>query len=403
MTGFAKPPDRTIAVVAIVAWITALLAVSGRVLVTPQRNSVYTIYAAAAQRWLAGESLGTIGTGHGDPYRYGPSFIPIILPFAVLPDCLGGVLWRIGCAGLLLIACGWFFRAVQRKYSVDRGAISWFWLVLLPLSLGNINNGQANVLLAALIAATAAAVLDERWNVAALCAALCCVIKLYPLVLAAMLVVLFTRRFTGRFLLATAGLLLLPYAMQSSAYVTQQYIDWMHSLTLPDCRRDALVIHARRDLRLVLRLIDPGLAGNLCNALSAGLAALVACLCLAYRSQRNRGDHISRLLFLGVCWMLLCGPATESATYILLAPFLLWRLADLFSRPAAPMTWTIVLTAVGGMIVYNAACWFPSGRSLIFALQPIATLALFLEGACGLLMPGLGITWSGIMFPSQSR
>lgn len=371
----------------IAVWTIAVLAVFTRAFLAPQRNSVYAIYASAAHRWLAAQPLCIIASGQADPYRYGPPFIPLVLPFALLPDFLGGVLWRLACTGCLLAGCSCLIAALKRRRLVDGIATDWLWLILLPLSLGNINNGQANVLLAALLAATSAAVLDQRWTVAAVCTALCCVVKLYPLALAAVLIVLFTRQFAVRFVVATVGLLLLPCALQTPTYVTQEYVHWTTTFTHVDCRRDALPAESRRDLRLLLRLIDPALA-NLNTSISGGLAALIA-LRLSVIPMRNRGRRLARgsdfrrdvyqILFLGTCWMLLCGPATESATYILLAPMLLWRLADVLEHSMATIRPIVVFAATAAMVAYNAACWFPHGRSLIYALQPIATLALFIE------------------------
>src|SRR5262249_17144648 len=52
-----------------------------------------------------------------------------------------------------------------------------------------------------------------------------------------------------------------------------------------------------------------------------------ALLCLAGRWRSwPRRTLLLVVLTLGSCWMILCGPATESCTYVLLAPVLAWGL-----------------------------------------------------------------------------
>jgi hypothetical protein len=192
-------------------------------------------------------------------------------------------------------------------------------------------NGQANVtMLGALLLGMAAASAQE-WNRAAGWLALATLIKGYPLTLGLLLAALFPRRFLWRYTLALALGLLLPFATQRPDVVMEQYQSWLAHL------RESTVIMRER-LRTLEHLF--AISGHrisphtfLLVQLLAGLAILGLVRWHARRAPELR-QQINGAWQLFACWVALFGPATETCTYILLAPAIAWNLIEAFSRPA---------------------------------------------------------------------
>ena len=165
----------------------------------PTRQTVHLNYTKAGQHWLKGtdayelkyDEHGKVIPGMGS-YRYSPLFAAVIAPVAMLPDPWGGLVWRLVNYVAYLAALVYFFREVvpgANLMTVQQQA-AW-WLLLIPLSLPSMNNGQANVLMLALMLAAAAAVMREHWNLAALALAGAFYLKLYPLAVAMLFVLVY--------------------------------------------------------------------------------------------------------------------------------------------------------------------------------------------------------------------
>jgi hypothetical protein len=251
-------------------------------------------------------------------------------------------------------------------------------LLVLPFAIGNMNNGQANPLVLALVLACVAAAAGQRWYWAAACTALASLLKIYPVAVGLLLSALYPRRFAGRFALMLAGGLLLPFLFQGPDYVAAQYDGWARSV-LGDDRSILAAEFAYRDLALLCRawLIPLSPAGYRAAQLLAG--AGMAFLCLACRRGGWPEHRTLALLFtLGSCWMTLFGPATESCTYLLLAPALAFAVREAWLPGGSVAARVTVLVCYGLMAVAAAACWFPAGRSFqALGPQPAAAL-LFL-------------------------
>src|SRR5436305_6426318 len=101
-------------------------------------------------------------------------------------------------------------------------------LLVLPLSAGNVNNGQSNVLVMGLILAALAGAAEGRWNLASACIAAACLFKVYPIAVGLLLVVIYPRPLAGRLALALAAGIALPLLLQRPAYAADQYAGWLH-------------------------------------------------------------------------------------------------------------------------------------------------------------------------------
>jgi hypothetical protein len=84
---------------------------------------------------------------------------------------------------------------------------------------------------------------------------------------------------------------------------------------------------AYRDLWLLFRVAHVPITarGYLLVQLLGAVGCALLCLAGRWRGWPRRGLLLV-VLTLGSCWMTLCGPATESSTYVLLAPALAWGL-----------------------------------------------------------------------------
>jgi hypothetical protein len=78
------------------------------------------------------------------------------------------------------------------------------------------------------------------------------------------------------------------------------------------------------------------------------------------------------LLSLACCWMTVLGPATESATYILLAPIVAWMLVETYAEPSAWLRRIGYELVFGLFIASQCALWFGSrGKWFRDQLQPL--------------------------------
>src|SRR5579871_398569 len=299
------------------AWGLVLFVIAVRTVFAPHVHSVFPIYQRAGHSWLAGTDLYETA---GDPFRYSPLVAALFTPLSVLPDAIGDLLWRSANVSLYLAALGWCSSLVLVPPLIGSRRAAWF-LLVLPLSVGSLNNGQSNVLVLGLMLAAVAGTSRGRWNLVSLCLALACLFKGYPLALALLLTACYPRRLAVRFGVALAVGLCLPFFLQTPSYVLDQYRAWIGHLQAND--RHLLAPHLwYRDLRLLSSLLGAELSYQFYQIvqLVAGLGLAVFC--------RRTGRPLVVILGLGCCWMTVLGPATESATYLLLAPTSAWLLLD---------------------------------------------------------------------------
>jgi hypothetical protein len=355
-------------------WAAILIVICVRGLLSPRTNSVYPIFAGAARNFLAGTDLYSPTEG---PYRYSPLVAALLIPFGLCPDNVGGVLWRLLNAAVYLGSLAWWCRAVLPR-DLSIGQMAGVYLLIIPLSIGSLNNGQSNPLVLGLLLAGTAAVVGQRWNLASGLLALACLFKLYPISLGLLLAAVYPRRLTGRFLIALAIGLAVPFLFKPSAYTLDQYAGWWHHLTTDD--RQALPVEMwYRDLRLLCHACDLPLSPFTYQALQLLSALALAGTCVAASVAYHDERRLLTFVFaLACCWMTLFGPATESCTYILLAPTLAGTLLEAWLQPGFWVFRMVVLLSFGLFTVSRAALWFPGGaRQLAVACsQPLAALFL---------------------------
>jgi hypothetical protein len=354
-------------------WAIAIMVCCLRPLLSERGNGIYPVFSRSGHDWFAGADL---YPGVGEPFRYLPGMAAMFAPLALVPDAVGGSLWRGLNAAVFLAGLAWFSRAcLAGEWQPARLAL--LFLLTLPLCAGNLNNGQLNPLMTGVMLAGVAAVVGQRWNVAAGLLALACVMKVYPLALAMLLIGLYPLRLGPRFALALGLLLVAPFALQEPHYVADQYALWVKLLPTQD-RHAGDLGNCPRDLWLLVRNcgVTPGQPVMAGTSLGAGLGMLGLCL-LGRRAGWSPRRLAVTAFALGCCWMTVFNHVVEGCTYVVLAPVLAWGLIDAWERPWPTLARWLCgasVAVLGGCIVVG---WFPIGKLVrSWGVQPAAGLVL---------------------------
>jgi hypothetical protein len=354
-------------------WLIALIVVAAIVTVGGKPGKLYRTFVAAGDNFRQGETIYGDVPDDLDQFRYSPLVAAAMAPWGLIPTDLGSVLWRAVQAAILLLA----LRAWAR---VAAPAVPWPALAILalPLCIGNMHNGQLNPLVAALMLFGAVAFFRERYWLAVAAIAGAALFKVYPLALGLLLCVVEPRRLTARLLLTVAIGCLLPFALQSPEYVAQQSADWVERLGVDD--RTIQPIHrGYHDFqRLLLRWGFPTTLETY-RAIEVLAGCVIAALIAWGRTNGwNRSRLVQSCVSLGFIWCTLFGPATESATYMLLAPVMAHAAIAVRDRPVWERCW--VRGAYLLLLSSSVIQWFP--RPIVdayrAALIPQAHAALLL-------------------------
>src|SRR5262249_11300052 len=164
-----------------------------------------------------------------------------------------------------------------------------------------------------------------------------------------------------------------------------------------DTRRFNPIELTYRDLWLLCRLWCP-ISPRAYVAVQLLTALGVAAICLmarvgrianpSHNQVRRIGNpssqfHLSyerRLLtvltLLGTGWMMLCGPATETCTFVMIAPSLAWITVEAWRGPRSVFTRTAVACTLLLFAARPALAQLAGWRDLSFANQPLTALPL---------------------------
>ncbi len=325
----------------------------------------------AGRSWLHGVELYSYSRG----FVYSPLAAALFAPFSLLPGAAGEIVWRALNVAVYLGAVVWWLRMDVQK-GITRRHWAFVFLLLLPLSIGNMNNGQVNPIIIGMSMIALLAAREERWGVAAMCVALTTYFKIYPLAVGLLLTALFPRRYAWRLLLALLLLGAATFLFQRPAYVLDQYQRWF-ATRHADNRQLYKMDIAPRDLWMLLRLAHVTISEHFYTVIQMASGGAVALVCIAgRRSGWPRDKVFVVLLSLVTGWMLLCGPATESATYILLGPPVALALVEAFSLPASRgMRWWIAACYAVLVFALQLNSFFHFRKSIYsMSVQPIAAL-----------------------------
>ncbi len=347
----ARSARSPLVVAAIVIWSLAFLGLCGRTLLLKvDRHSVYPVFTSAADNWLHGEPLYV--RGGAEEFRYSPLVAAFFVPFDLLPDRIGQFFWR--SLNFSVFLAGLFYccqAGLPRKLSVNQKGV--IFLLVLPLSLGSLNNAQSNPLVIGLLLISIAAVMQKKWTLSAVVVTIATLFKLYPVAVGLLLVLLYPRRFTWRFVVCLLAGALLPFVLQRAGYVIDQYATWASYLSSEDRQRGPIT-DWYRDFRSVWRIYVAPMSARRYLIVEVAAAALIALVCLIAR-LRNMPQHrlLALMLSLACCWMTALGPATESATYILLGPAVAWALIESNAKASTGRVSRIAYGLVFGLFLVS--------------------------------------------------
>jgi|GraSoi2013_100cm_1033763.scaffolds.fasta_scaffold12556_4 hypothetical protein len=172
----------------------------------------------------------------------------------------------------------------------------------------------------------------KRWTLSAVCVGISAYLKIYPLSVGLLLVLIYPRQLSWRLALTLIVLGALPFILQQSAYVFEQYQRWFSSRAADDRRMHMDI--APRDFAMVLKVLHINLSSHAVMILQVLAGAALAALCVFGRLRQWSEERLLVCLFtLASCWMLLFGPSTEDATYTMLAPALVLAIVQAFHQP----------------------------------------------------------------------
>ncbi|WP_029076093.1 glycosyltransferase family 87 protein [Kaistia adipata] len=286
------------------------LVVVALVLVDPERRSVVPVYRLGALGWWRGEDI--FGGGIAG-FLYLPSFAVLYTPFALLGASLGDALWRVVSVGLLAYAIWWSVGlllpavAGRRKWLVLGACL----LLLEPSGFSAFRNGQATVLLMALLMLGSVAIVEERWWRSALFLGLAFAIKPLALVLMLLVGVLYPK-LGWRLVVVTIGFLLLPFVNPDPAGVVDLYRLGIAKILAAGDPGDG----RWADLTGLLNALGISLSDRVLTGIRLVFALLS--LGLAFVALRRTGrDAPFHILAIAVVYLMLFNPRTESNTYVM--------------------------------------------------------------------------------------
>src|ERR1700730_165776 len=158
MKPFADPKVRHLLnVVVIGLWTAVLLGIWIRIGFFSHSHDVFATYADAGRRWTAAQPLYTYTRG----FVYSPLVAAFFAPFSWLPISLGSVLWRLLTAAIFVGAIFWWLHAAINS-QIPKSSYVFVFLLILPLSLGNFNNGQVNPMIIGLLMIAILASFEQR-------------------------------------------------------------------------------------------------------------------------------------------------------------------------------------------------------------------------------------------------
>ena len=276
-------------------------------------ENTFLTYREAAVHWLNAEPL------YNTAY-YGFIYLPqsalLFTPFAYIPAYLGTSLWPILNIGLFAIGVYSFAQLASRRYDSD------FFLpmtiVSIAMCMGAAKSGQATLAMAGLMMLALVDLVEESWWRAASLLILSLALKPLSVVLILLVAVIYSR-VRVPLLVAIAGLLLLPFALQDPSYVWEQYTTSLGTIT-----------HIAKETREIqfaqvfwmLESAGVDTPDSIQFAIRLLFAMLTLGLCWWLQGKQTADTFAIYLYTLAGIYLMLFNTRTENNTYVMLAPIL---------------------------------------------------------------------------------
>jgi len=355
-----------------IVWGVVLVVLIVRPILLSHRGTSFDTYHLAGSHWLHGENIYSQWMG----FVYSPVVAAFFAPFAWIPALPANILWRILNAAFLL---GGLAAVLRTKLfgGIKERSFGLLYLLLVPLAIGNIDISQANPLVEGLLLLAIAAVYVERWDMAAFCIAIATCYKIYPIAVGLLICLIAPRRFSWRMLIALLLLFVLPFLFQHWSYVSSQYQAWISTRTSDD-RRQWPIEKLPLDLWFLIHWVGHlPISAKIYTLFQLGTAGALALFCAV---QTWNGWAKNRVLIGLFClvsiWMTLCGPATESYTYLILAPAVILALVQAFDAHQPARLRVLVSAAfILQLLAATRASFLPHFKPFwALSLQPFSAI-----------------------------
>jgi hypothetical protein len=324
-------------------WVAVLLGICIRVGLFPHSHDVFQTYVDAGGKWATAKPLYSYTRG----FVYSPLVAAFFALFSWLPISVGSVLWRLLDAGVFVGAIFWWLKA-EINSGITKSTYWLVFLLILPLALGNFNNGQVNPMIIGLLMVAILAAREERWTLSAVAVGLSAYLKIYPLSVGLLLVLLYPRELGWRLALTLILMGAASFILQRPDYVLEQYQRWFNTRATDDRRMNMDI--APRDFTMILQLAHIHLSARAVLVLQILAGAGAAAICVVGRLQKWSEQRLLTCVFTtGTCWMLLFGPSTEDATYAMISPALAFSLVQAFHQKIS--WWMRVLVCASFVIL----------------------------------------------------
>lgn len=356
-------------------WGIFLLGLTIRNIVRPGSVGDTGVYLMGARHWMEGAALYTYQQNVG--FVYSPFAAICYTPLTLMPPFVARTLWQFVSAAILLIGLAGLCKYGPFSHIMRRSLGAAFAL-LLPLSMYNFVESQANALVIGLIMIAVTAVSLKRWMLAAIAIGIAVYWKVYPIVVAMLFIVIAPTQMTWRLLLVFLVLALIPFACQKASYVLEQYQLW-YATRIQDNRLNYPVKIAPLDLwYLLVRRAKMPISETAYQILRILSGAAIAWFCILGRLRRWPSERVLGGMFSFVCaWILLFGPASEHETYLLLAPAVVLGVLESLSLPSPIISRSLILSAYL-LLFFSMAIrqfFFPTFHTSFFIVfQPIAAI-----------------------------
>jgi alpha-1,2-mannosyltransferase len=327
--------------VALAIWLISFSVVAIMVAARPLSRSVTPLYHEASANWWAGKELYEGPSG----MNYLPQFAVLFSPFKTLPSPVGDILWRAVAMGLLAYGT-W---CVVRKYFGDKAFSAFMWgsILIIPICLGAIRNGQSNAMFGALTLYAVACLSTQQWWRSAVCMGLAFMVK--PLGIVLMLLVPAVYPVMFRPIMASlAGSLAFPFLFAAPAYVMAEYHSFFENLG--HCA--AVTEHRFADISGVILALGGELPETVSKLLRVGAGVLFLGLCFFGGRGLKEPMRFLWLYALATGYLMLFNPMNEHNSYVIFAPALgLWAIWFLRENQTRHLGWIATAVSISMGIV----------------------------------------------------
>ena len=305
-------------------WALFVIIVVVKCFISPRAHSSYPGYVTTGRFWWFASNDLDSGIG-----IYGPFFAQLIGPFCALPDELGGALWYV--FSFLFFLFGLYKFLISVLPELNNKTISVFFLLVPWCGIASFHIGQANLIIAGCFLWAIVAMRANHWLLGSFALAVPVCIKAYPIAMAMVLIGLYPKKLLHKFLFATILLLCLPFVFHKPDFVLQQYADWLSYLTAGTRYSYPGWVHVdfRTFLARWFMVISPW---NYIPVQVITGSLVFVCVCIYRRSSHSGRRTVLYAYILTSIWLVLFGPASEEATYMLAGPSVSWLLIEAYRR-----------------------------------------------------------------------